>query len=193
MRILLTRPELRGDATAAALRARGHVVLHMPLMRIEAIADADLGRGPWDAVAMTSANAAVAISSLQRKSELQNLPIFVVGERTKDWAQRAGFANVQASDGGVDALARFVFAKFPRQQKILYLAGEDRAGDLAGALSKAGHRVPHRGGLSGGRGNRAARRHFTRHRSGFDRCSAAFLAPQRRDFSGAGADRVMSC
>ena len=141
MRILLTRPDQQGERTAAALRARGHHVLHAPLLRIETIAGADIGNGPWSALVMTSANAARAISQHRRRSELLGLPAFVVGERTKEAAQAAGFKHVEAADGGVDALAQFATTRIPHGGSILYLAGEDRAGDLAGVLSAAGFEV----------------------------------------------------
>jgi uroporphyrinogen-III synthase len=141
MRILLTRPELQGERTAAALRARGHDVIHSPLLRIETIADANIGNGPWTAVAMTSANAAHAISTHRRKGELLGLPVFVVGERTQEAARSAGFANVQAAQGGVDELAELIVARSATKAAILYLAGEDRAGDLGGALKAAGYSV----------------------------------------------------
>src|SRR5262245_32756502 len=97
MRILLTRPELRGGTTAETLRARGHEVLQVPLMRIEAILDADLGGGPWHAVALTSASAVTAIAMHPRRDELRQLRTFVVGERTREIAAQAGFLDVQAS------------------------------------------------------------------------------------------------
>ena len=141
MRILLTRPDQQGERTAALLRARGHHVLHAPLLRIEMIAGADIGNGPWSSVAMTSANAARAISQHRRRDELLGLPAFVVGERTKEAAQAAGFKYVEAADGGVDALAQLAATRTSHGGSILYLAGEDRAGDLAGVLSAAGFQV----------------------------------------------------
>ena len=43
MRLLVTRPEPDNERTAAALRAQGHEVMLAPLLRIEAVPDADLG------------------------------------------------------------------------------------------------------------------------------------------------------
>jgi uroporphyrinogen-III synthase len=139
MRILVTRPEPDGARTAAALRARGHEVLIMPLLRIEAIADADLGHGPWSAVVLTSANAARAIAGHRRFAEVVGLPAYVVGARTKAAAQAAGFATVRSADGDLDDLVRLVAANPPAPgRSLLYLAGAERAGDLAGALRTHG-------------------------------------------------------
>jgi uroporphyrinogen-III synthase len=138
MRILVTRPEPDGERTAAALRARGHEVLTMPLLRIEAIADADLGDGPWVAVVLTSANAARAIAGHRRFAEVVGLPAYVVGARTKAAAEAAGFAAVRSADGDLDNLVRLVATDPPPGRPLLYLAGTERAGDLAGALRTHG-------------------------------------------------------
>jgi uroporphyrinogen-III synthase len=141
MRILLTRPEQQGEHTAALLRGRGHQVLHAPLLRIETIANVEIGVGPWSAVVMTSANAAHAIATHRRRDALAKIPAFVVGERTREAARAAGFTQVESADGNVEALAQFAARKIARGGSVLYLAGEERAGDLAGALSGAGHNV----------------------------------------------------
>src|SRR5262245_31713960 len=104
MRVLITRPQSQGERTAAALRARGHDVLHVPLLRIETMADADIGKGPWTAIAMTSANAAHAIATHARKKDLLTMPVFAVGERTQEAAYAAGFRKVEAAYGGVENL-----------------------------------------------------------------------------------------
>ena len=141
MRILLTRPERQGERTAAALRARGHDVLHTPVLRIAVDSNADLGKGPWSAVVMTSANAAHAIATHKRYPELNALPVIVVGERTAQAARAAGLAHVESAGGDVDALADYIVKQIPRGSSILYLAGADRAGDLGATLNAVGYDV----------------------------------------------------
>jgi uroporphyrinogen-III synthase len=142
MRLLVTRPEPDAQRTAAALRARGHDVLLMPILQIEAIAAADLGRGPWAGVLMTSANAARAIATHRQSDTLRALPAFVVGERTREAAQASGFANIAASDGDAAALAQLVATRAsPTTAPLLYLAGEQRTGDLEAALRSHGYEV----------------------------------------------------
>ena len=141
MRFLVTRPEPDGARTAAALRARGHDVMLAPLLGIEPEPAADLGRGPWGGVLMTSANAARAIVAHPRYGELAALPLFAVGQRSAEAARTAGFADVASADGDAAALARLVVARPDKPQvrlPFLYLAGEDRAADLAGALAAHG-------------------------------------------------------
>ncbi|HLK80973.1 MAG TPA: uroporphyrinogen-III synthase [Xanthobacteraceae bacterium] len=140
MRLLVTRPEPECERTAALLRERGHEVLRLPLLRIEPVADAELGAGPWAAVLFTSANAVQAVAVHSRFRELATLPVYTVGRRTKAAAIAAGFASVASADGDVNALIRLVASKRPTasSRPLLYCAGKDRAGDLAGALQVLG-------------------------------------------------------
>jgi uroporphyrinogen-III synthase len=136
MRILLTRPEPDGLRSAARLRARGHDVVLAPLMRAEMLkADFD---GPFAAVLMTSANAARAAAEHPRFSELKRLPVFTVGDHGAEVARAAGFAEVVSAQGALDDLVRLTASRFANA-RLLYLAGEDRAGDLAAEL--AGHGI----------------------------------------------------
>lgn len=134
MRLLLTRPEPDVQRTAAALRARGHSVIVASLLRVEAIADAALGPGPWAAILITSANAARAIVRHRRLAELTGLPVLAVGERSAQAMRSAGFAEVTSADGDVDDLVAAVAAHLKPPAQLLYLAGQDRAGDLAAVL-----------------------------------------------------------
>jgi uroporphyrinogen-III synthase len=141
MRLLVTRPAPDGERTAASLRARGHSVMLAPLLSIEPEPAADLGPGPWGGVLITSANAARAIAAHPRRDELVALPLFAVGRRSAEAARAAGFADVVSADGDAAALARLVVARDQKPQvrlPLLYLVGEDRAADLAGALAAHG-------------------------------------------------------
>jgi uroporphyrinogen-III synthase len=141
VRLLLTRPEPDTQHTAAALRAQGHDVVVAPLLRIVPITDASIGAGPWAAVLITSANAAYAITAHAGVTLLRALPVFAVGRRSAEAMGAAGFADVTSADGNVSDLARLVAARMPPAARLLYLAGEDRAGDLAGDLRAHGFAV----------------------------------------------------
>ena len=134
MHVLLTRPEDDAARTAQALTGRGHTVLVAPLMRMETI-DGESG-GPFAAVLLTSANAARALAPSARAA-LTRLPAFAVGARTAQAARDAGFTQVESADGALAGLVRLVNARRP-VGRLLYLAGEDRAGDLAGDLAAHG-------------------------------------------------------
>jgi len=141
VRLLLTRPEPDAQRTAAALRAQGHEVIVAPLLRIAPVADAPIGAGPWAAILITSANAAHALAAHARTAELRTLPVFAVGRRSADAMAAAGFAEVTSADGNVGDLARLVAARLQPAARLLYLAGEDRSGDLAGDLRAHGFAV----------------------------------------------------
>lgn len=140
MRLLVTRPKAAAERTAAALRARGHTVVVAPLLQIEAVADAKIGAGPWAAILVTSANAA-AITAHKRFTQLRALPVFAVGERSAAAMRAVGFADVTSADGDVNDLVRLVAERIKRRASLLYLAGADRSGDLAGSLCARGFAV----------------------------------------------------
>ena len=147
MRLLVTRPEPDGERTAAKLRARGHEVMLAPLLRIETV-DADLD-GVWHAVAVTSANALArhrrSSGAARRCSRCRPMRSAAAPPRPR-WrrasptsSRRTATRRSRAADD--DASAR-------RRMRVLYLAGEDRAGDLAGELAAAGIEVATARGLS---------------------------------------------
>lgn len=142
MRLLVTRPEPEGGRTAALLRSRGHEVRHVPLLRIEPMADAVFGAGPWAGVVFTSANAVRAVAAHHRFAELAGLPAYAVGARTREAAIAVGFAGTVSAEGDVDDLVRLIAADAGEAcLPLVYFAGHDRAGDLAAALRKAGRSV----------------------------------------------------
>jgi uroporphyrinogen-III synthase len=142
VRLLVTRPEPEGGWTAALLRARGHDVWLVPLLRIEPATDAVFGAGPWAGVVFTSANAVRAAAAHRRFGELAGLPAYAVGARTREAAIAAGFAETVSAEGDVDDLARLIAAKAgDAGLPFIYFAGNDRAGDLAAVVAKAGRTV----------------------------------------------------
>jgi uroporphyrinogen-III synthase len=141
VRLLLTRPEPDAQRTAAALRSQGHDVIVAPLLRIEPAADAKVGEGPWAAILITSANAAHAVAVHAGVTPLRALPVFAVGRRSAEAMAAAGFADVTSADGNVSDLARLVAGRLQPAARLLYLAGEDRSGDLAGELRACGFAV----------------------------------------------------
>jgi len=141
VRVLLTRPEPDGERTATALRARGCEVLLAPLLAVAPVESAELGGGPWQAVAMTSANAARAVKTHPRLVELLRLPVFTVGRHTAEAARAIGFAAVTSADGNAQDLARLIGGLHGGEGAVLYLAGEERAGDLAGDAARYGVKV----------------------------------------------------
>jgi uroporphyrinogen-III synthase len=134
VRILLTRPQADAERTAAALRARGHEVVIAPLLDLELLPEAYLGAGPWAALLVTSANAVRAIARHRRRDELCSIAVFTVGDRTAQAMRDCGFAMVTSAAGNAGDLATLVVARLKPPARLLYLAGEERSGDLAGLL-----------------------------------------------------------
>jgi uroporphyrinogen-III synthase len=138
MRLLVTRPEPDAQRTASALRQRGHHVTVAPLLRIEPVA-ANLGPGPWDALVMTSANSCRASAQHPQRRQLFALPVFTVGRHSAETARSLGFKDVTSAEGNAAELARLLKERFAASdRRLLYLAGEDRAADLAAELDAEG-------------------------------------------------------
>jgi uroporphyrinogen-III synthase len=153
MRLLVTRPREDAARFVAALEAAGHTAVTAPLLEIE------IRQEPPDlhgvqALLFTSANgvrafvanAAVADTAVAdtavADTARRELPVFAVGERTAAEAGDAGFADVRAAAGDVEALAALVRAELrPQGGALLHVAGSSVAGDLAGALAQQGFEV----------------------------------------------------
>jgi uroporphyrinogen-III synthase len=145
MAILVTRPQPDNEATAAALRAKGFEVLLAPMLRFEPVAFHDDTDARYGAVIVTSANAIRAIEA-HLTGRLLTLPLFAVGERSAEAARRAGFGDVTVAEGNAAALRELITASvraktLKKASTLLYLAGADLAGDLAGELGERGFSV----------------------------------------------------
>lgn len=134
MRIMVTRPQRGAADTALALRARGHAPIVAPLSEIELVAKVDPQAGPWTAILLTSANGLRGIASFAGSKEWHDTPVFAVGEVTAKAARDMGFAEVNSAAGNVNDLINLVATRLQPPARLLYLAGEERAGDLGGAL-----------------------------------------------------------
>jgi uroporphyrinogen-III synthase len=142
LRLLLTRPVFEAQRTAAALRARGHEVTFAPMLEIENIPGVSIGAGPWSAVLLTSGNAARAIAKHPQRDSLTSLRCFAVGVQTAAAANRAGFRDVVSANGDGGDLAEVILRHVASDAApLLYLAGDDRARDMAAALAPSGLRL----------------------------------------------------
>jgi len=139
MRILLTRPRVEAERTATALRSRGHEAVVAPLLTIENIPDAAIGPGPYAGILLTSGNAARAIAEHRQRDTLVAHACFAVGAHTAAAAREAGFTTVHVAGGDGADLARLAGEILQdRSLPLLYLAGDDRARDMAAELKPYG-------------------------------------------------------
>jgi uroporphyrinogen-III synthase len=134
VRILVTRPQPGNAQTAAVLKERGHEPIAAPLLQMEILSKVDPDAGPWKAILLTSANAMRGIADLARRDDWRATSIFAVGDRTAQAARNHGFTDVTSASGNVSDLANLVAARISPPARLLYLSGEERSGDLAGAL-----------------------------------------------------------
>jgi uroporphyrinogen-III synthase len=96
--------------------------------------------GQAQALVATSAHAFEAISA-DEASSLAHLPLFVVGARTAEAAERVGLAAPRVTAAQVSGLAAQMGPALPTGAKLLYLAGRDRKPDLEEALADQGFEI----------------------------------------------------
>jgi len=132
MRILIVRAAEDARRTARRLEAAGHQAILAPVVAIHPLEFTP--RGEFDAVLATSAH---AFERPQTLASLCALPIFVVGARTAEAAQAAGFAPPRVVAANAEDLSCALRASAPPAARLLYLAGRDRKPDLEAALQDA--------------------------------------------------------
>jgi uroporphyrinogen-III synthase len=119
--LLVLRPPPAGARTAAMLRALGHEAVEAPLFTITPIAWTPPPADRFDALALTSANAAAhAGPDLAR---YRNLPAFVVGDATARAATSAGLDVRHIGQGDGAALAEAAASAGVR--RVLHLCGRE--------------------------------------------------------------------
>lgn len=122
--VLITRPEPSASVTAAKLAALGFSPVLMPLSRTVAL-EFSIGNQPFEAVAVTSANAFRHVQDEFLKP-YKALPLFAVGEGTARASRDAGFEKVIEGGGDAVRLASCMAEHLPEGAKVLYLAGRIR-------------------------------------------------------------------
>ena len=125
------------------------------------------------------------LPTIPRCRRLLALPAYAVGGRTADAALRAGLRQCRLRRWRRGrSRARHEDASARAARRVLYLAGEDRSGDLAGDLAAAGDRR-RRPRWSIARSRPSAFPPDVRDAlsAGWIDGRAAFLPPQRRDLS----------
>jgi uroporphyrinogen-III synthase len=136
LRILVTRPAEDGEAFAHELRQRGIDALLDPLLTIEFLAGPPLALDGVQAVLVTSAN---GIRAFAARDPRRAIAVYAVGASSAACARALGFDPVFSAAGDVAALAHLVTERLdPNAGAVLHVAGSRLAGDLAGALEKAG-------------------------------------------------------
>jgi uroporphyrinogen-III synthase len=140
--LIITRPLADTRALKIKLEARGHCALVAPLMEIVNRTDAVIRPVAYQAVVLSSANAARALTWRADTSLIKSLTAYAPGAQSADAARASGFIRAVACGGDIKAVAQRIIADLkPEDGPVLYLSGMETAGDLEADLAAAGLRT----------------------------------------------------
>jgi len=115
--LVILRPEPGASATAGRARAMGLDVRALPLFEVVPLAWQAPDPAEFDAIVMTSANA--ALHGGEELERLKSLPVRAVGAATAAAARAAGFAVAGIGAGGSGDMV------LPNGERLLHLAGRE--------------------------------------------------------------------
>ncbi|MGD9980819.1 MAG: uroporphyrinogen-III synthase [Hyphomonadaceae bacterium] len=141
LRIAVTRAEPEASRTAARVQARGAQAIVAPLLTIVPC-EYDTNTEGAQAILFTSTN---GVRAFPQVGGARDRIVLAVGDATAEAAREAGFSDVRSADGDVSALAALAQRELnPAKGKLIHIAGDRVAGDLAGELRAAGFSVERR-------------------------------------------------
>ena len=139
MHIVITRPKEDSFFLIERLKKLGHMVTHLPVIKIEELKTKKINFQNYKAVIFTSSN---AIKFLNVDKFDSKIKCYCVGKTTEFIARKSGFINTYSSEGTVDSLIELIIRSFEnKSEKILYLSGEFISKDLDIDLKNAGFAV----------------------------------------------------
>ena len=139
MHIVITRPKEDSLHLIENLIKLGHVVTHLPVIKIEKLETKKINLQNYQAVIFTSSNA-IRFMNIERFNS--KIKCFCVGKSTELMAKQAGFINIYTSEGTVDSLIELVVRTLDSKSgKLLYLSSEFISKDLDKDLIKSGYLV----------------------------------------------------
>jgi uroporphyrinogen-III synthase len=123
VKVLIIRPQPGADATARRFKGAGYAPVLMPLFAIEHLPPPSVSVGGYDAIMLTSGNAARAATGFLESA--RDTPIYAVGSATASALAHLSFPVVATGSNGVEALVGVAAAD--GHKKLLWLAGEDHS------------------------------------------------------------------
>ena len=139
MHIVITRPKEDSSQLIKKLRNLGHLITHLPVIKIEKLQTKKINLENYKAVIFTSSNA-IRFMNIE-KFDLK-IKCFCVGSATELTAKQAGFINTYSSEGTVDSLIELIIRTLDNKSgKLLYLSSEFISKDLDQDLISAGYLV----------------------------------------------------
>ena len=139
MHIVITRPKEDSINLIEKLNHSGHLVTHLPVIKIEKLKTNKINLKNYEAIIFTSSN---AIKFMNIEKFNFKIKCFCVGNSTELSAKRAGFINTYSSEGTVDSLIELIIRTLDNKSgKLLYLSSEFISKDLDHDLIKEGYSV----------------------------------------------------
>lgn len=142
MHLIITRPQPDAEELQRILEVRGHRVSSAPLLDIRMGPQRPIANRPYQAVLITSANGARALTEHPMRARLLSKLVYAVGPQSRSAAAAVGFPSIVEASGNVGAvIARVQQDLDPARGPLLYLSGEETSGDLEAVLKKSGFEV----------------------------------------------------
>ena len=139
MHIVITRPKEDSSYLIENLIKLGHIVTHLPVIKIEKLETKKINLLNYQAVIFTSSN---AIRFMNIEKFNPKIKCFCVGSTTEFTAKQIGFLNTYTSEGTVDSLIELIIRTLNnKSEKLLYLSSEFISKDLDKDLINAGYLV----------------------------------------------------
>ena len=139
MHIIITRPIEDSLFLIERLKKQGHMVTHLPIIKIQELKTEKINFQNYKAVIFTSSN---SIKFLNINKFDSKIKCYCVGKMTELRARKAGFINIHSSEGTVDSLIELIIRTFENKSgKLLYLSSEFISKDLDVDLTNAGYTV----------------------------------------------------
>ena len=139
MHIIITRPIEDCLFLIERLKQQGHMVTHLPVIKIEKLETEKIDLLNYQAVIFTSSN---GIRFMNIEKFNLKIKCFCVGKTTEFTAKQVGFVNTYSSEGTVDSLIELIIRTLNnKSEKLLYLSSEFISKDLDKDLINSGYLV----------------------------------------------------
>ena len=139
MHIVITRPKEDSLYLIESLIKLGHIVTHLPVIKIEKLETKKINLLNYQAIIFTSSN---AIKFMNIEKFNSKIKCFCVGKATELMARQVGFLNTYSSEGTVDSLIELIIRTVDnKSEKLVYLSSEFISKDLDKDLIRFGYVV----------------------------------------------------
>ena len=139
MHVVVTRPKEDSIHLIENLIKSGHMVTHLPVIKIEKLETKKINLLNYQAIIFTSSN---AIKFMNIEKFNSKIKCFCVGKATELTARQVGFLNTYSSEGTVDSLIELIMRTVDNKSgKLVYLSSEFISKDLDKDLISAGYTV----------------------------------------------------